>query len=232
MTATSDRPATAPATATVSTHPRTRRAFGVLNLIAGATLAFALVFQIVEKVVNNDMIADQYFSYFTILTTMITIVVVLVGGVMALRRPVDTDLYATIRLAVVSYAVVTAIVYNLLLRGIPDEGYVVTPWPGEIMHVWMPIFLVVDWLFAPGRPRLRWSAIGIVVIYPLVWAAFTLVRGAFTGWVPYPFFEFSTGFVSIALYIVGIAAIIIGFASLGIVWSRVRTRSRAAEAVT
>ncbi len=222
MTATS----TGPTTASAPAPSPARRAFGILNLIAGATLAFALVFQIVEKVVNDDMIADQYFSYFTILTTMITIVVVLVGGVMAVRRPVDTDLYATIRLAVVSYAVVTAIVYNLLLRGIPDEGYGVTPWPGEIMHVWMPIFLVIDWLFAPGRPRLRWSAIGIVVIYPLVWAAFTLVRGAFTGWVPYPFFEFSTGFVSIATYIVGIAAIIIGFAALGIVWSRVRARSR------
>lgn len=202
-----------------------RRTFGILNLIAGATLAFALVFQIVEKVVNDDLIADQYFSYFTILTTMITIVVVLVGGVMALGRPVDTSLYASIRLAVVSYAVVTAIVYNVLLRGIPDEGYVVTPWPGEIMHVWMPIFLVIEWLVAPGRPRLRWSAIGVVVIYPLTWAAFTLVRGAFTGWVPYPFFEFSTGFVSIALYILGIAAIIIGFAALGILWTRVRGRS-------
>lgn len=226
MTATSDRSASA----TSLPPTRERRAFGVFNLIAGTTLAFALVFQIVEKVVNDDMIADQYFSYFTILTTMITIVVVVVGGVMALRRPADTDLYTTIRLAVVSYAVVTAIVYNLLLRGIPDEGYVVTPWPGEIMHVWMPGFLVLDWLFAPGRPRLRWSALGIVVIYPLAWAAFTLVRGAFTGWVPYPFFEFSTGFVSIALYILGIAAIIIGFASLGILWSRVGARSRVADA--
>lgn len=221
MTVTSPPSAASPAAATQSPSVG-RRVTAVLRILAALTLAFALIFQIVEKVVNHDMIADQYFSYFTILTTMITAVVLAVGGIMAARRPVDSVPYTIARLSVLSYAVVTAIVYNLLLRGIPDEGYVVTPWPGEIMHVWMPAFIVLDWFLSPGRPRLRWTALRIVVIYPLAWAAFTLIRGAITDWVPYPFFEFSTGFVSIAAYILAIAVFILGVASIGIAWSRWR----------
>ena len=47
-----------------------RRVVGTLRLAAALVLGVALVFQIVEKTVNNDMIAGQYFSYFTILTTI------------------------------------------------------------------------------------------------------------------------------------------------------------------
>ncbi|MBX3098945.1 MAG: Pr6Pr family membrane protein [Salinibacterium sp.] len=203
-----------------------RRVSGALRLAAATTLLVALVSQIIEKVVNNDMVPQEYFSYFTIQSAMITIVVLAVGGIMALRCDTDTVLYTTIRVSVLAYSVVTAGVYNLLLRGIPDEGYVVAPWPGEIMHVWIPLIVLLDWLLSPGRPALRWTALRIVVIYPLAWVAFTLVRGAATAWFPYPFLEFSTGFVSVALYIVAIAAFIIGIASLGIAYSRRMLRPR------
>jgi hypothetical protein len=199
-----------------------RRIVGTVRLTAAAILTFALGFQITEKVVNNDMVAHEYFSYFTIQWTMICIVVLAVGGWLALRHPVDTQLYTTIRMSTLSYAVVTAVVYNVLLRSIPDEGFVVTPWPGEIMHVWIPIFFVVDWLVSPGRPALPWKAIGIAVIYPIAWVTFTLVRGSIDGWFPYPFLEPSTGVVSVALYVVGISAFVIGLAALAIWYSRVR----------
>ncbi|MDP3209058.1 MAG: hypothetical protein Q8M65_07905 [Rhodoglobus sp.] len=67
-----------------------RQVVGLLRLAASAALTVALVFQIVEKTVNNDMVPQEYFTYFTILSTMIAIVVIGIGGVMALRRPVDT----------------------------------------------------------------------------------------------------------------------------------------------
>jgi hypothetical protein len=199
-----------------------RRVVGTARLAAAAILSIALVFQITEKVINNDMIPQEYFSYFTIQWTMICIVVLAVGGWLAMRHPVDTQLYTTVRMSVLAYAVVTAVVYNVLLRGIPDEGFVVSPWPGEIMHVWIPIFFVVDWLFSPGRPALPWKAIGIAVIYPIAWVTFTLVRGSIDGWFPYPFLEPSTGFVSVAIYVVAISAFVIVLAALAIWYSRVR----------
>lgn len=183
---------------------------------AGLVLLVALVFQIVEKTVNNDMVPGEYFMFFTIQGAMITITVLLFGSVMSWRQSRDSARFTTARLAVLSYAVVTAVVYNVLLRGIPDEGFVTTPWPGEIMHVWIPIFIVLDWLLAPGRPAVAWSALGVVVMYPLAWVAVTLVRGSLTEWYPYPFLNPETGWRSVALYVLAIAAFIIAIAAAGI----------------
>ncbi len=199
-----------------------RRIVGILRLAAGLGLVAALTFQIIEKVVNNDMVAEEYFSFFTIESSMIAAVALIVGGIMALRIPVDTVPYTVVRMSVLSYAVVTAIVYNLLLRGLPDEGFVSSPWPGELMHVWIPIFIALDWLISPGRPALRWTGLRYVVIFPLVWLAFTMLRGAATGWFPYPFLEPSTGWLSISAYVVAISAFVVGIASLAIAWSRWR----------
>ncbi len=206
-----------------STSPA-RRTVGILRLIAGSTLIIALGFQIIEKILNNAMIADQYFSYFTIQSSFIAGAVLIVGGVSALSSVEDSLRYTLARMSIVTYAVVTALVYNVLLRGIPYSGFHPSPWPGELMHVWIPIFILLDWLFSPGRPRLRWTGLRIVIIYPLAWLAYTLIRGAFTGWYPYPFLEPSTGWLSVATYVVGIAAFIVGLASLAIAYSQWRGR--------
>jgi len=202
---------------------KTRPLTGALRLAVSATLLVALIYQIVDKIANNDLEPSTYYTLFTIESTMIAIVVVAIGGVLALRHPVDPVGYTSVRLAVTAYAVMTAVVYNLLLRGIPAEGYVGPQWPGEIMHVWFPIYIALDWLLAPGRPRLRWSALGVVVAYPLAWLAFTLIRGAVDGWYPYPFLDPATGWMSVLLYILVITGFVVGVASLALWWSRVRT---------
>ncbi len=206
-----------------------RRVVGALRLAAGTVLIAALAFQIVEKTVNNDMVPGEYFTYFTILGSILAIGVLVAGGVLATMHVEDPVPYTIARLSIVTYAVVTAIVYNVLLRGIPDEGFVVSPWPGEIMHVWIPIVLLADWLLSPGRPALRWTALRYVVIFPLAWLAFTLVRGAVTNWYPYPFLEPESGWLSVAIYIVGISAFIIGLASAGIAYSRLTSREARQE---
>jgi hypothetical protein len=195
---------------------------GALRFAVSATLLVALTYQIVDKIAANDLVPSTYYTLFTIESTMIAIVVVFTGGVVALRHPLDPVGYTSARLAVTAYAVMTAVVYNLLLRGIPAEGYVGPQWPGEIMHVWFPIYIALDWLLAPGRPRLRWSALGVVVAYPLAWLAFTLIRGAVDGWYPYPFLDPATGWMSVLLYILVITGFVVGVASLALWWSRVR----------
>jgi len=202
---------------------KTRAVTGILRLAVSATLLVALIYQIVDKIANNDLEPSTYYTLFTIESTMIAIVVVAIGGVLALRHPIDPVSYTSVRLAVTAYAVMTAVVYNVLLRGIPAEGYVGPQWPGEIMHVWFPIYIALDWLLAPGRPRLRWSALGVVVAYPLAWLAFTLIRGAVDGWYPYPFLDPATGWMSVLLYILVITGFVVGVASLALWWSRVRT---------
>ena len=120
--------------------------------------------------------------------------------------------------------IITGIVYNLLLRNIPLPQGSTVPWSNEILHVWAPIFLLLDVLFAPRRRALSWSALGAVVVFPIVWLAYTLIRGPLvhdfrTGndwWYPYPFLNPNVqpwGYVGVALYSIGIAVAIVAVGS-------------------
>lgn len=181
--------------------------------------------QIADRVLNNAFDPSEYFSYFTIQSGLINIVVLLVGGAMALRMRRDTVLYTAVRMSTVAYAIVTAGVYNLLLRGVPYEGFQGLQWPNEVLHVWVPIVIVLDWLLSPGRPALPWSALRIPIIYPVLWLVFTLLRGAFTATYPYPFIDPATaGWGSVVAYIAGLSVFILGIGALCIVYSRRRAR--------
>jgi hypothetical protein len=202
-----------------------RRAFGVLRVPVGLLVFAALVTQVTTELIHRSFVPAEYFSYFTIESSMMNVVVLLVGGVLALRWPRDTDLFTSVRVAILSYAVVTGLVYNVLLRNLPGDGSFEPPrWCNEVMHVWVPIFILLDWLLAPGRVRVPWKRLWLVVSFPLAWLAFTMVRGAITGWYPYPFLEPANGIASLLVYVVGISVFIVAVASAAIGLARPAAR--------
>ena len=95
----------------------------------------------------------------------------------------------------------TGIVYNVLLRGIELPQGATLGWSNEMLHVIAPILMLLDWLFAPGRNRLDWKTIWVIVSFPLVWGIYTLIRGPFVVdevsgkdyWYPYPFMNPNIG---------------------------------------
>lgn len=183
----------------------------------------SIITQIADEQINDVFVPAEYFSYFTIQTSLGNIVVLIVGGVLALKVGRDPEWYTKVRMSMVAYAVVTAVVYAVLLRNIPPTGYVGIQWPNEVLHVGIPIFIALDWLLAPGRSRLPWRILWVSLLYPIVWLAFTLIRGALTGWYPYPFLEPDGpgGAASVIGYILGIAAFVIAMSALAIAVSRV-----------
>ena len=198
-----------------------RKTVGVIRIAAGLLVLAAMITQIADQAIYDTFVPAEYFSYFTIQSSMMNIVVLITGGVLALRYRRDTVLYTGVRSAITVFAVVTAVVYNVLLRGIPPEGYVGVQWPTEVHHVWIPIYIVIDWLFATGRARIGYRWLWVAVGYPIAWCAFTLIRGAATGWYPYPFINPATGgWGSVLVYIVGLASFIVGMAALAIAYSR------------
>ncbi|HEY8912947.1 Pr6Pr family membrane protein [Lacisediminihabitans sp.] len=210
---------------TVSDSPL-RRSFGALRLVLGLLVLSAIITQITDELLHDAFKPGEYFAYFTIESSMINVVVLLVGGMLALRGRAETEFFTSVRVAVLSYAVITAAVYNVLLRNIPSTGYHGVQWPNEVMHVWVPIVIVLDWLFAPGRARVGWTRLWLVVSYPLAWLAFTMLRGAVTGWYPYPFLEPDGpgGILSVLVYVVGISVFILAVASTVIVVGRLDAR--------
>lgn len=224
--------------------PRTRDAlWGFLRLTVAAAIVAAIVAQLVRSVSNSlaegwpvgGTVVD-FFSFFTILSNATSVVVLVVGGVMLLRPGArDGRVFATILVCATTYMTITGLVYNTLLRGIPLPQGATVPWSNEILHVWAPLFFVLDLLLAPRRRALPWSAVGVITIFPLVWLAYTLVRGPLvvnfrTGdpwWYPYPFLDPHLqpwGYGGVALYALAIAAAIVAIGAVAVAVGRARGR--------
>lgn len=127
----------------------------------------------------------RLFSYFTIQSNL------LIGGVslaLALDPRRDGPLFRVLRLDALLCITVTGIVYNTVLRGLVEltgAGMV----SNVMLHVLAPVFAVVAWLLVGPRPRVSARTVWWSVVYPIAWLVYTFVRGAVTGWYPYPFLD-------------------------------------------
>lgn len=162
---------------------------------------------------------QNFFSFFTIESNVLAVVSFLLGAALVAFGRTETPGVTVFRLVAVTYMTVTLVVYNLLLRGIELPQGQTVPWSNEILHVVGPLLLIADWLLAPGRNRLEWRHVRAVVVFPILWAAYTLIRGPFVDWYPYPFLNPANspnGYLSVAFYVILIAAIMIGVGAAGI----------------
>lgn len=168
----------------------------------------------------------NFVSFFTIDSNTLAAAVLIIGGVIAARGTTrDPRWYGLARVSVVTYMTITGIVYNLLLRGIELPQGRTLDWANEVLHLLGPALLLLDWLLAPGRIRLQYRHVAVVAAFPLVWVAYSMIRGPFavdpglgtTPYYPYPFLDPATGYVSVAIYILAIAIIICAIAT-GLIW--------------
>ncbi|MEY4398303.1 MAG: hypothetical protein RLZ53_879 [Actinomycetota bacterium] len=165
----------------------------VLRLLTSASLLIAIVWQITDRLLNNIFRPGEYFAYFTIQSSLVAAVVLAVAGIRELKGLEDTKTLNLARLSVSTYAIVVAVVYNALLRGTPvlpgdpDYGYNWPVAPNEILHVWAPIFIVLDLALTVMGYKLKFKQIFWVLLFPLAWLAFTIVRGLITNWWAYWF---------------------------------------------
>ncbi|HEY9423825.1 MAG TPA: Pr6Pr family membrane protein, partial [Microterricola sp.] len=113
-------------------------------------------------------------------------------------------------LATVIMAIV-GIVYNTLLADAGLEGSFNVPWSNDILHIWIPIYAVADWVLFGDRIKLPFARLWVMLIYPVIWLVVILIRGATDGWVPYPFLDPASGYDSVAVYALIISAITILF---------------------
>ncbi|KRF33514.1 Pr6Pr family membrane protein [Yonghaparkia sp. Soil809] len=208
-------------------------AFLLLRVVGALAICGAVVAQLVTSL---NFWADQgltdvpfrlvnFASFFTIESNIAaTVVLVMALGFQLLRT--ERGWFTVLRASVTAYMVTTGIVYNLLLRNIELDQGATLAWSNEVLHVWGPLYLLIDWLFGPGRPRMEWRALWAIVAFPIVWAVYTLVRGPLTydplrdgPYYPYPFLDPTNspnGYLSVAFYVILIAAVI-GLVGAGVI---------------
>jgi len=205
-----------------------RHIAGVSSIIVGLIVLTAMITQITDQIAFGRFEPTEYFAFFTVQTSLINVVVLLAGGVLAFTMVRDTRLYTAVRASAFAYAIVTGVVYNLLLSDIANaDGYVGPVWANQAQHVWVPIYFALDWLLTPGRVRIGWSTVWLAVCFPIIWVIITLARGEFIdGWYPYPFLDLNgpAGVMGVAIYVVAIAVAIVVLTVIAILINRVHTR--------
>lgn len=186
------------------------RTVAVIRFGTALAMLASIVWQISSRVINGVFRPWEYFSYFTIQTSFIAIVVLGFGGWFAFTGRHETRTLNIVRMSSVTFTVVVTLVYNLLLRGFPndpaDGDYVWPILPNEILHVWAAIFMLVDWMLSSRRINLRLRTIFWVLLFPLVWLIYSIIRGLLVDWWPYWFINPNepAGIPGMLSYIVGI----------------------------
>lgn len=172
------------------------KVFGLIRLITAAAILFAVGWQIEDRVAHNVFRPFEYFAFFTILTSLFA-AVVLIGSALSLyKTSAESARWSKLRLSATTAYVIVAVVYNLLLRNDTSVSaqdaaahYVWPTPPNEIVHVWAPLLVLLDFLLSRFGERLRIVHGWLVLTYPLTWLLLTIVRGNLTGWWPYWFLD-------------------------------------------
>jgi hypothetical protein len=152
------------------------------GLLALAVLA-AIAYQVGKGLEQEGLSTTDYFSYFTELSNLFTAAIFLYGAVhLTEERSRTVEL---LRGAAVVYMLTTGIVYAVLLSG----HSVAYPWVNTILHRVMPVAVALDWFIDPPRMRLELRQTILWMIFPLVYVAYTLTRGAIVNWYPYFFVD-------------------------------------------
>lgn len=195
----------------------TRATFVRLYRWAGAALILAALVDIVANRGDSFSFAN-FFSYFTVLSNLIAMVVLAVGSGRA-GHP-TTERWEMVRGAAVLYMAITGIVYLLLLQGVDVDTPGFSNW---VLHRIMPVAMVLDWLFEPPRVPLVFRRALLWLVFPLLYLPYTLVRGPIVDWYPYPFLDPDRdgGYLRVAGASLGIAA---GF--VGATWLIARVGNR------
>jgi hypothetical protein len=177
--------------------------------LAAAALGLAAL---ITSFVQNTGTTANFFSYFTIESNILAVVVLAVGGVLS-GCPRGWPYF---RGAVTLYMVITGIVYNVLLAKVDVQ--LQSAWTNATMHRILPLLLLADWVFFPPWPRVRPAAALGWLAFPLAYFAYSLIRGPVAHFYPYPFLDPRPhGYDHVVVYAI-VLAVAMALLALGVWW--------------
>lgn len=191
-----------------SAGTKARRVWASVRLAIALAIVGAVVATTIEAAGRTTINPFNLFGYFTIQSNLLLATVLALLGAWGLggwQRPawVESALGAC-----VTYIVLVGLVYAVLLAPLGAAGGVPVPWANAVLHVVTPVYAVADWVMTP-RQALPVKTVLFILIYPVLWLAVVLVRGATDGWVPYPFLDPTNGYSTVAVTVLGIALVVL-----------------------
>ncbi|NUT53872.1 MAG: Pr6Pr family membrane protein [Saccharothrix sp.] len=169
---------------------------GVLAVVVAACLITQVVLILTggEDVNTGDTEARvtvgvrlvRLFSYFTIQSNLFVVAVAVTLAVNPVR---DGRGWRVARLDALLGITITGVVFALVLAPlVRHEG--LAWWLNLGFHQLSPAMAVLGWLLFGPRPRVdRASVAWALLVWPVLWIAYTFAHGAITDWYPYPFLD-------------------------------------------
>ncbi len=130
---------------------------------------------------------------------------------------------ASLRGAATLYMTMTGVIYALFLAHADPALW---EWDNLVLHYVMPLAMLALWFAYPPKPAGSYLQIVVAwLVYPAVYACYTLVRGALIHWYPYGFIDpRAIGPAGVASTIAGVGAFA-SMVALGLAWYAKRGRS-------
>jgi hypothetical protein len=160
----------------------------------------------------------SFFSYFTVLSNTLVATVLTCEATSRESAARRWFLQPWVISGVAVSITVVGLTYSVLLRHLwHPEGWQFLA--DELLHDIMPLLFLIYWWWCVPKGSLRLRHIGLWVIYPLVYFAYSLFRGHVLAVYPYPFIDVDklgypqvfvnaggllVGFVVIALLVIGL----------------------------
>lgn len=189
---------------------QTNKKFLIVYKLFFALLGFsAIVTEIAVIVERHTFNPINFFSFFTVqvnivvLLTFLLSVIVIAGG----KQKKWLDI---LRSATTVYILMVGIGFSVLLAGLEGVALTAVPWDNTVLHYIIPIAVAVDFMIDRPSSKLRFKHSLVWLVYPVAYAVYSLVRGAFVGWYPYPFLNPSTNGIE------GIVIAVLGLMVLGL----------------
>ena len=165
-----------------------------------ALAALRLQFDVSFALMGARSVAETLWrlaGYFTVLTNL-GVALMMVGA--ATRAPPGPRLAGALTLAIV----MVGVVYHLVLAQLwQPQGLAF--WADQGLHTAVPVLTLLWWaVFAPKAGR---QALPYWLIWPALYTGYALIRGAMTGFWPYPFLDADAlGWGRITLNVMGLVA--------------------------
>jgi len=198
-------------------------------------LWFALVLQFIISTVSYQAAGRSFFgalvqilSFYTIQTNLL-IAVALTAILLKPRSQWGRFFGRTsVLTAITVYILIVGLVYATVLKGI-WQLHGLFKLADVLLHEISPIIFLVFWLFFIPKEKLKWSLLLPWAIFPLLYLVYSLVRGAVTGYYPYPFVNAATlGYAQVMINSAGVLVVFLVLGSLLIGVSRLVSRGDSA----
>ena len=164
------------------------RFFAIIAIVGWFAVVLQLYLIIINRVVSLSETIVRFFSFFTIQTNILVAVCFTFLWLkpkskwgLFFSKPKKTT-------AITLYITIVGLVYNAILRFLwaPTGSQKLVD---ELLHLVIPILVLLYWILFVPKKTLEFKDIFPWLIFPAVYLVYTLIRGAFFSFYPYPFID-------------------------------------------